>query len=69
MGEENILSILELAKDSGVGFMNMHGMWNVALSRARAATVIVVSHKAIIAPLNETPGKEPALQFYLTMIA
>ena len=47
IGGEATVVILELARTENLGFLNMQGMWNVALSRSKAATIIIANHSTL----------------------
>ena len=68
MGQERDMAILEIAKTESVGFLNMPGMWDIALSRQKVAIVIVVNHTAMMKALESNDKIRPLLMFYLQLV-
>ena len=68
MGQEKVIALLEIAKIESVGFLNMHGMWNIALSRHEAAMVIFANLKAIEKAVKEKPKKKASLAYFFALV-
>ena len=67
-GQENVVTVFEIAKSDSMGFLNMHGMWTVAMTRCKAATVIIANHTALSKACKDNPKRARQFLFYNRLV-